>query len=74
MENAVISDNKDRCSKITKRDFSYTTFFAERKFGENAAKGSIIQFARPIKLGVIGNAGQPFHRSISSGTLSEPYG
>jgi len=53
---------------------SYTVFFAERKFGENAVKGSIIKFARSIKLGVAGYAGQPFHRPINSETPSETHG
>lgn len=74
MENAIISDNKDRCSNIIRRDFSYTVFFAERRSGENAGKSSIIKSARPIKLGVIGNAGQPFHRSIYCETPPETHG
>ena len=74
MKNAIISDNKDRYSNIIGRDFSYTVFFAERRSGENAVKGSIIKSVRLIKLGVIDNAGQPFHRSISSETPPETHG
>lgn len=45
-----------------------------KKIWRNAVKGSIIKFARSVKVGVIGNAGQPLHRSINNETPPKTHG
>ena len=52
----------------------YTQYSWWKKNLVKRSKGSIIKSARSVKVDVIGNLGQPFHRSINNETPTETHG
>jgi len=61
-------------AQILSDEIFYKQYSIRKENLVNAEKGSIIKFAGSVKAGVIGNAGQPFYRSINNETPPENHG
>jgi len=61
-------------AQILSDEIFHTQYSLRKENSVKRGKGLIIKFARSVKVGVIGNTGNPFHRSKNNETLPETHG